>query len=74
MELGCPQRIFLGRNMPRLFALVVLSPAGAKGRTYEELDLLFEQGVSARKFRETVVDPYEGEEEQVEVREEHHKD
>ncbi|GIJ90443.1 hypothetical protein Asppvi_009397 [Aspergillus pseudoviridinutans] len=45
-----------------------------KGRTYEELDLLFEQGVSARKFRDTVVDPYEGEEEHVEVREEHHKD
>ncbi|GIK07148.1 hypothetical protein Aspvir_002803 [Aspergillus viridinutans] len=45
-----------------------------KGRTYEELDLLFEQGVSARKFRDTVVDPYEGEEEHLEVREERHKD
>ncbi|OJJ38807.1 hypothetical protein ASPWEDRAFT_168687 [Aspergillus wentii DTO 134E9] len=36
-----------------------------KGRTYEELDLLFERGVSARKFKHTQVDPYEGE---VEVR------
>lgn len=27
-----------------------------KGRTYGELDVLFEQGVSARKFKETVVD------------------
>ncbi|KAJ5519231.1 Major facilitator superfamily domain general substrate transporter [Penicillium expansum] len=32
-----------------------------KGRTYEELDLLFERGVPARKFATTVVDPYEGE-------------
>ncbi|GMF68177.1 MFS alpha-glucoside transporter [Aspergillus flavus] len=29
-----------------------------KGRTYEELDVLFEQRVSARKFADTVVDPY----------------
>lgn len=28
-----------------------------KGRTYGELDVLFEQGVSARKFASTVVDP-----------------
>ncbi|ORY11269.1 general substrate transporter [Clohesyomyces aquaticus] len=27
-----------------------------KGRTYGELDTLFEQGISARKFKETVVD------------------
>ena len=32
-----------------------------KGRTYEELDLLFERGIPARKFATTVVDPYEGE-------------
>ncbi|KAA8649437.1 hypothetical protein EYZ11_008130 [Aspergillus tanneri] len=30
-----------------------------KGRTYEELDMLFEQHVSARKFAQTTVDPYE---------------
>ncbi|GES56834.1 MFS alpha-glucoside transporter [Aspergillus terreus] len=30
-----------------------------KGRTYEELDVLFERGVSARKFHKTHVDPYE---------------
>lgn len=29
-----------------------------KGRTYAELDLLFEQRVSARKFRSTHVDPF----------------
>ena len=29
-----------------------------KGRTYGELDVLFEQRVSARKFASTVVDPY----------------
>jgi SP family general alpha glucoside:H+ symporter-like MFS transporter len=29
-----------------------------KGRTYGELDVLFEQGVSARKFASTIVDPY----------------
>lgn len=29
-----------------------------KGRTYGELDLLFEHGVSARKFKQTNVDPY----------------
>lgn len=29
-----------------------------KGRTYGELDMLFEQGVSARKFASTHVDPY----------------
>lgn len=29
-----------------------------KGRTYEELDLLFHKGVSARKFRGAHVDPY----------------
>ncbi|PGH03120.1 hypothetical protein AJ79_07447 [Helicocarpus griseus UAMH5409] len=29
-----------------------------KGRTYGELDLLFEQKVPARKFKETKVDPY----------------
>jgi SP family general alpha glucoside:H+ symporter-like MFS transporter len=40
-----------------------------KGRTYEELDLLFERGISARKFASTVVDPYEGE--AIEVREDH---
>ncbi|KAJ5757354.1 uncharacterized protein N7511_006048 [Penicillium nucicola] len=40
-----------------------------KGRTYEELDLLFERGISARKFSSTVVDPYEGE--AVEVHEDH---
>ena len=30
-----------------------------KGRTYGELDVLFERRVSARKFRETKVDPFE---------------
>ncbi|CAJ2501383.1 Uu.00g042360.m01.CDS01 [Anthostomella pinea] len=30
-----------------------------KGRTYAELDLLFEQKVSARKFRDAVVDTFE---------------
>lgn len=30
-----------------------------KGRTYAELDLLFDQGISARKFAQTYVDPYE---------------
>ncbi|KAF5507916.1 Maltose permease MAL31 [Colletotrichum aenigma] len=29
-----------------------------KGRTYAELDLLFEHGVSARKFASTKIDPY----------------
>ncbi|KAJ5825998.1 sugar transporter [Penicillium riverlandense] len=29
-----------------------------KGRTYGELDVLFENGVSARKFKTTVVDPF----------------
>jgi MFS transporter, SP family, general alpha glucoside:H+ symporter len=29
-----------------------------RGRTYAELDVLFEQGVSARQFSKTVVDPY----------------
>jgi SP family general alpha glucoside:H+ symporter-like MFS transporter len=29
-----------------------------KGRTYGELDILFEQKVSARKFKSTVVDPF----------------
>lgn len=29
-----------------------------RGRTYAELDLLFEHGVSARKFAETKIDPY----------------
>lgn len=29
-----------------------------RGRTYGELDLLFEHGVSARKFKSTKVDPY----------------
>lgn len=29
-----------------------------KGRTYAELDILFKQGVPARKFRETVVDAF----------------
>ncbi|TLD19585.1 hypothetical protein PspLS_09582 [Pyricularia sp. CBS 133598] len=29
-----------------------------KGRTYAELDVLFEQGVSARKFASTKIDPY----------------
>jgi SP family general alpha glucoside:H+ symporter-like MFS transporter len=31
-----------------------------KGRTYGELDVLFETGVSARKFRTTAVDPFHG--------------
>jgi SP family general alpha glucoside:H+ symporter-like MFS transporter len=30
----------------------------AKGRTYEELDLLFQKKVPARKFASTHVDPY----------------
>ena len=30
----------------------------AKGRTYEELDLLFQKKISARKFSSTHVDPY----------------
>jgi hypothetical protein len=30
----------------------------AKGRTYEELDLLFQKKVPARKFASTFVDPY----------------
>jgi MFS transporter, SP family, general alpha glucoside:H+ symporter len=29
-----------------------------KGRTYGELDVLFERGVPARKFKSTVVDPF----------------
>lgn len=29
-----------------------------RGRTYAELDLLFEQGVPARKFATTKIDPY----------------
>ena len=31
----------------------------AKGRTYGELDMLFEKRVDARKFQKTIVDPYE---------------
>jgi SP family general alpha glucoside:H+ symporter-like MFS transporter len=31
-----------------------------KGRTYEELDLLFEQRVPAWRFKKTEVDPYQG--------------
>lgn len=30
-----------------------------KGRTYSELDVLFEQGVSARRFKDTIVDPFQ---------------
>ena len=30
----------------------------AKGRSYAELDVLFEQKVSARKFGKAVVDPF----------------
>lgn len=30
----------------------------SKGRTYGELDILFEQGLSARKFSSTKVDPF----------------
>lgn len=30
-----------------------------KGRTYEELDLLFQKRVPAREFRTFVVDPYD---------------
>lgn len=37
-----------------------------KGRTYGELDILFEQGVSARKFKETVVEEFEEDEAQSE--------
>lgn len=36
-----------------------------KGRTYGELDILFEQRVSARKFKEIVVQEFEEEEESV---------
>jgi SP family general alpha glucoside:H+ symporter-like MFS transporter len=32
-----------------------------KGRTYGELDVLFERKISARKFKETVVDQFQGE-------------
>ncbi|RYP47844.1 hypothetical protein DL768_006161 [Monosporascus sp. mg162] len=32
----------------------------AKGRTYGELDVLFENGVSARKFKSTAVDRIDG--------------
>lgn len=36
-----------------------------KGRTYGELDVLFEKKmISARKFKDTVVDPFHGESEQ----------
>lgn len=31
-----------------------------KGKTYAELDILFEKGVSARKFGSTVADPFRG--------------
>lgn len=31
-----------------------------KGRTYGELDVLFERGISARKFKSTVVDRFDG--------------
>ena len=40
-----------------------------KSRTYEELNVLFEKGTSARRFAETQVDPYEGE--ITELREDH---
>ena len=29
-----------------------------QGRTYEEMDMLFEQKTKTRKFKTTVVDPY----------------
>lgn len=29
-----------------------------KGRTYEELDILFEKGVRARDFKGYMIDPY----------------
>lgn len=32
-----------------------------KGRTYGELDVLFEKKISARKFKDTIVDPFHGE-------------
>ena len=40
-----------------------------KGRTYGELDILFERGVSARKFHKTVVDPFVPEFKEDEVKE-----
>lgn len=33
------------------------------GRTYAEMDILFEQKISARKFEKAVVDPYAVEQE-----------
>lgn len=48
-----------------------------KGRTYAELDLLFEQEVPARKFKTTVVDPFAADaqhgKKRVEMETEHHE-
>ena len=37
-----------------------------RGRTYAELDILFEQKISARKFKKAVVDPFAIEQEMME--------
>lgn len=38
-----------------------------KGRTYGELDILFEQKIPARKFKKAVVDPFVVDQEMVEA-------
>jgi hypothetical protein len=50
---GCPS--------PRVsdFSFLTGQSANGVGRTYGELDVLFDMRVPARKFRETVVDEFE---------------
>jgi SP family general alpha glucoside:H+ symporter-like MFS transporter len=56
---GPKAAFFWGGNCFLCFVWAYFRLPEPKGRTYAELDILFDKGVSARNFSKTVVDPYE---------------
>ena len=52
-------RLPFRRHKCDLCRLCLLPPPETKGRSYGELEVLFEKKIAARKFSSTEVDPFE---------------
>ena len=58
LELGCQNWSILGGFTAVTLAWAIIDLPETTGRTFSEINELFNQGVPARKFASTVVDPF----------------
>jgi hypothetical protein len=59
--MGCRWQVWLrlGRHRFNLYGCRVLLASELKGRSYREIDILFQRRIPAREFEKTVIDAAE---------------